>query len=270
MPEGDTVWGAARSLRAALAGQVIVRSDLRVPAHATADLRGWQVADVVSAGKHLLMRLHQEPQGQGVTLHTHLGMDGRWRVYSMRSRPHVTHRTRVILQTATCVAVGNSLPVVELLPTSEEHRIVDRLGPDCLGENWDIDTAVANLAAAPQRNIGHALLDQRNLAGVGNVYRSEVLFLRGIHPRARAGDVADLHTLVATAADLLTANRERTTRNTTGLLGRGRELFVYGRSGRPCLRCASTVLTADLPADKGETGQRVVYWCPRCQPTAGN
>ena len=260
------MWRAARTLRAGLAGAVLVRSDLRVPAHATADLRGWLVADVASAGKHLLMRLRRDGRASGVTLHTHLGMDGRWRIHPVHARLGINHRTRVILQTESAVAVGQALPVVELLPTADEHRILNRLGPDCLGEDWDVDRALANIAAAPQRNIGEALLDQRNLAGVGNVYRNEVLFLMGVHPGARVADVAHLRQLVGTAAELLTANRERVVRNTTGLVGRGRELFVYARAGSSCRKCASSILTAELPSDSARGAERVVFWCPRCQP----
>lgn len=265
MPEGDTVWRAARTLHNSLAGARIEASDLRVPAHATADLRDWRVLEVVSAGKHLLMRLDHESRSAPLTLHTHLGMDGRWIVHAVAEHARNSHRTRVVLRTNALTAVGHSLPVVELMRTADEHKVTKRLGPDCLGENWNLEVAVRNVAATPQRNIGSALLDQRNLAGVGNVFRSELLFIMGVHPSATVADVPNLELLIATAAKLLQDNRERVVRNTTGLSGRGRELFVYGRTHRNCRRCTTPIALAEIPNDTGSAMERVVFWCPRCQ-----
>ncbi len=180
MPEGDTVWQTAKRLDTALAGKVLTRSDLRVPKYATADLTGRTVLDVTPRGKHLLTRIEG-----GLTLHSHLRMDGTWRVYANGRRwsgGGLAHQIRVILGTADLTAVGYRLPVLELLRTPDEDRVVGHLGPDLLGPDWNPELALANLLADPARPLGEALLDQRNLAGIGNIYKSELCFLLGATP----------------------------------------------------------------------------------------
>ncbi|MDW4905499.1 DNA-formamidopyrimidine glycosylase family protein [Streptomyces sp. ADMS] len=260
MPEGDTVWQAARRLNDALAGKVLTRSDLRVPKYATADLTGRTVLDVTPRGKHLLTRVEG-----GLTLHSHLRMDGSWRVYENGRRwsGGPSHQIRAILGNADRTAVGYRLPVLELLRTGDEHRAVGHLGPDLLGPDWDPDQALANLLTAPARPLGEALLDQRNLAGIGNVYKSELCFLLGVTPWLPLRDLpADRITkLPALAKRLLEANRDRPVRSTTGR--RGQDMFVYGRAPRPCLRCHTPILVADQGDGSRE---RPTYWCPTCQP----
>ncbi|WP_267243794.1 DNA-formamidopyrimidine glycosylase family protein [Streptomyces sp. PR69] len=279
MPEGDTVWLTAHRLRRALAGHVLVRFDLRVPRHATADLTGRTVLDVVSRGKHLLTRIEG-----GVTLHSHLRMDGSWQVYRAgeRWRGGPAHQIRAVLGTRTDTAVGYRLPVLELMRTADEGAAVGHLGPDLLGPDWDPDAAVAHLTADPARPLGEALLDQRNLAGIGNVYRSELAFLARVTPWLPVGELPEgvPERLVATAHRLLEANKTRPERRTTsstasgaasGAASRGRQaprLYVYGREGLPCLRCGATVRRADQPDEAGAHGTgrtRPVYWCPACQ-----
>ncbi|MFJ8792422.1 DNA-formamidopyrimidine glycosylase family protein [Streptomyces sp. NPDC102462] len=259
MPEGDTVWQAARRLHGALAGRVLTRSDLRVPRYATVDLTGRTVLDVTPRGKHLLTRIEG-----GLTLHTHLRMDGAWRVYGDGERwsGGPAHQIRVILGTGEHTAVGYRLPVLELLRTTEESRVVGHLGPDLLGPDWDPETALANLLADPARPLGEALLDQRNLAGIGNVYKSELCFLLGVTPWLPVGALPDDRAaqLPALAKRLLEANRDRPVRTTTGR--RGQDLFVYGRAPRPCLRCHTQVRVADQGDGSRE---RPTYWCPHCQ-----
>src|SRR3954471_16240988 len=179
MPEGDTVWQTARRLHDVLAGRVLTRSDLRVPRFATADLTGRTVLDVTPRGKHLLARIEG-----GLTLHSHLRMDGSWKVYEPGRRwtGGPAHQIRAILGTENRTAVGYRLPVLELLRTTDEHRAVGHLGPDLLGPDWDPDRALANLLADPARSLGEALLDQRNLAGIGNVYKCELCFVLGATP----------------------------------------------------------------------------------------
>lgn len=259
MPEGDTVWRTARRLHTALAGRVLTGSDLRVPRHATADLRGMVVAEVLARGKHLLHRI-----GDDTTLHTHLRMEGSWHLYRPGHRwRRPGHQARVVLRTSAWDAVGFDLGVVELLPRAEEEHVVGHLGPDVLGPDWDLDAAVARLRADPDRAIGEALLDQRNLAGIGNLYKSEVCFVTGTHPLAAVRDVADLPRLVTRARDLLLANRERVAQTTTGDTGRGRQTYVYLRGGEPCRRCGTTVRALE----QGEPGrERQTFWCPSCQP----
>ncbi|MFD3500094.1 Fpg/Nei family DNA glycosylase [Streptomyces sp. NPDC058676] len=260
MPEGDTVWQAARRLHGALAGEVLTRSDLRVPKFATADLTGRTVLEVTPRGKHLLTRIEG-----GLTLHSHLRMDGSWKVYANDQRwtGGPTHQIRAILGTADRTAVGYRLPVLELLRTTDEHRAVGHLGPDLLGRDWNPDQALANLLADPARPLGEALLDQRNLAGIGNVYKSELCFLLGVTPWLPVGALpaARAAQLPALAKRFLEANRDRPIRTTTGR--RGQDLFVYGRAPRPCLRCHTPVRVADQGDGSRE---RPTYWCPTCQP----
>ena len=187
MPEGDTVWSAARRLGEALEGRQLTRTDFRVPRYATTDLTGRQVTQSLSRGKHLLTRVEG-----GVTVHTHLKMDGAWRVRPASERPAGGHRIRLVLGNDTWQAIGYQLGIVEVLPTEREDEVVGHLGPDLLGPDWDPDEAVRRLKASPDRPIGEALLDQRNLAGIGNVYKCEVLFLRGVQPWRPAGQIEDL------------------------------------------------------------------------------
>lgn len=260
MPEGDTVWRTARSLHTALAGAMVVRSDLRVPRLATVDLTGRRVLGVVPRGKHLLTRLDG-----GLTLHSHLGMEGSWRLYRSGARwtGGPGHRIRAVLGTDGVSAVGYALPLLELLRTADEPQAVGHLGPDLLGPDWDPDEAARRLSADPARPLGEALLDQRNLAGIGNVYRSELCFLARTAPWTPVRLGPDPHRLVEVARRLLDANKVHGARSTTGNRSRGRLLYVYGRAGAPCRRCGTPVRSAEL----GPSGEkRIAYWCPRCQP----
>jgi endonuclease-8 len=188
-------------------------------------------------------------------------MDGAWRVYAAGRRwsGGPAHQIRVALHTRAAVAVGYHLHELALVPTEVEETLVGHLGPDLLGPDWDPAEAVRRLAARPDRPIGEALLDQRNLAGIGNMYKCEVLFLRGVSPWRPVGEVADLPALVGLAHQLLTANRGRWTQSTTGSLRRTTTSYVYGRRAQPCRRCGGPIQQRDL-------GDRVTYWCPHCQP----
>ena len=260
MPEGDTVYRAARLLDRALTGRILLRAELRVPQHATANLLGAEVVETVPRGKHLLTRLARDDDRW--TLHTHLKMDGIWRTYRVGRRwDRPSFQARVVLGVESLEAVGFSLGTVELLPTAAEDSAVGHLGPDLLGPDWDPTEAVRRLQQDPSRPVKEALLDQRNLAGIGNVYAAELLFLAGSHPQTPAGDLPDLPRLVRRAQQALDLNKDRTTRTLTGNLRA--PLWVYGRDGAPCRRCR----TAVRKADQGPVGQeRVTYWCPRCQP----
>jgi endonuclease VIII len=260
MPEGDMVWLAAKRLRSALAGRGLTRSDFRVPALSTVDLSGHVVHEVVSRGKHLLFRFDS-----GLTLHTHFMMDGTWRIFrpGERWRGGPPWQVRAVLENTDWQAVGYRLPVVELLPTAEEPRVVGHLGPDLLGPDWDLAEAVRHTAATPDRPIGLALLDQRNLAGIGNLYKAETCFLRGVSPWTPTGEVPDLPAMIALARRLLDANKEGYAQCTTGDLRRGRSHWVYDRARQPCWRCGTLIAVAmqgQAPAD------RATYWCPHCQP----
>jgi endonuclease VIII len=259
MPEGDTVWNTARVLERALAGDVLTGSDFRVPQLATTDLTGWTVAESASRGKHLLLRLTRD--GQARTLHSHLRMEGVWRAYAPGERwiARPAHLIRVVLRTKRSVVVGYHLHELTLIPTDQEARFLGYLGPDLLGPDWDPEEAVRRMREQPDTSIGEALLDQRNLAGVGNLYKSETLFLRGLWPWTPVRDVADLAGTVTLAQKLLASNMGRWTQTTTGSLRRGETSYVYGRRAYPCRRCGTAIR-------KAEQGDRVTYWCPRCQP----
>jgi endonuclease VIII len=260
MPEGDTVFRAARELHRALAGRTLTRTDFRVPRFATADLAGEPVREVVARGKHLLHRI-----GDDWTLHTHLKMEGSWRVYldgARWNRP--AHEARVVLEADRVQAVGFALGVVELLRRDAEDDAVGHLGPDLLGPDWDAAEAARRLAAAPERPVFVALLDQRNLAGLGNVYANELCFLRGLDPHRPVGEVGDLAPVIDLARRLIVTNRDRSARVTTGVDRAGQRVWVYSRGGQPCRRCGTRIRSGELGADA--LSERFVWWCPRCQP----
>jgi len=250
MPEGDTVWHTADTLRQALVGRTLTRCDVRVPRFATVDLTGRLVDEVCSRGKHLFIRVGS------ASIHSHLKMDGSWRVTSRATRND--HRIRIILEANDVRVVGIDLGVLEILERAHDRDVVAHLGPDLLGADWDPQVAVANLSADPDRPIAAALLDQRVLAGIGNVYCNELCFVSGRLPTAPVSAVSDPHRLVARARDMLWANRYRWNRCTTGDTRAGRQLWVYGRAGQSCRRCGT-------PIDHDDSGERVAYWCPACQ-----
>ncbi|MBO0853232.1 MAG: Fpg/Nei family DNA glycosylase [Nocardia sp.] len=256
MPEGDAVYLTAARLRTALEGKTLTRSDFRVPRYATLDLRGRRVESVGSYGKHLFVRT------EALSIHTHLKMEGSWRVYRPGQRwtkPGFT--ARLVLATADAEAVGFSLGLVEVLSLTDEHTAVDHLGPDLLGPNWDAAQALRRLGADPRRPIGLALLDQTTMAGVGNIYRSEICFAERIHPGTPVAAVPDLPGLVDTAHRILTRAAHHPPWPAA----------VYGRQHRPCRRCGSMIVVRMLGPDSASarTSERGIYFCPRCQPTPG-
>jgi endonuclease-8 len=263
VPEGDTLWRAARTLHGALAGQQVTGFASSLP-EVAAVARGLRVAgrtlDAVEArGKHLLVRF-----SGGVTLHTHLGLHGAWHLYRTGSRwQRSPARARAVVRTATAVAVCFDAPVVEWIgPLSEAaHPSLASLGPDLLATGFDAAAAVRGLRARGDDEIAVALLDQRALCGIGNVYKSELLFLCGMSPFRLVRDLDDatLALLVDTARTLLRRNLGPGARRTTAA-GQRSALFVYGRTGRGCLRCRTKIESRA----QGEQA-RTTYWCPRCQ-----
>lgn len=263
MPEGDTVYRAAHNLDAALHGAVLTRCDVRVPRYATVDLTGETVERVAARGKHLLMHV-----GASI-IHSHLKMEGAWHLYRPGARwRRPAHEARIVLGTAEWSAVGFALGKLEILPRAAEDDVVGYLGPDVLGADWDADEAERRIAAVPERAIGLALLDQRNLAGIGNVYRNEVCFLRGVLPMRPVQQVSDLPRLIGLAKRVMEANKNRVDRTLTGDTRSGRQDWVYGRAGKPCRRCGTTIrggmLGDPVQSGRGST-DREIYWCPRCQ-----
>ncbi|MFL6089998.1 MAG: DNA-formamidopyrimidine glycosylase family protein [Aeromicrobium sp.] len=257
MPEGDTVWFTARRLHRALAGQALTVCDVRVPQHATVDLTGQTVDEVISRGKHLLIRVGE------TTIHSHLRMEGIWEVYEHGERwRHPTHSARVILSNAGVQAVGFWLGMVDVVPRSEESRVVGHLGPDLLGPDWDPDVAIANLARDPERAVFLALHDQRNLAGLGNEYVNELLFLSGALPTRPVSDV-ELPALVDRAHRVISTNRDRRARTFTGSTRRNETTWVFNRDRQACRRCGTPLQRGELGDDP--TRERQAWWCPHCQ-----
>lgn len=259
MPEGDTVWLTAQRLDQALRDRVLTVGELRVPQLATVELTGDAVTEVTARGKHLLTRL-----GSGRTLHSHLRMDGSWYLTraGIRPRRHPEHMIRARLGNDDWIATGYRVHDLRLVRTQDEEQLVGHLGPDLLGPDWDAERAVANLQTRPDRVIGDALLDQRVLAGIGNLYKCETLFVQRVHPWTPVGDVPDILAVVTTAHRLLRANRDHPEQSTTGLVRRGEEHWVYRRTGEPCRRCG-TAITAAQQGEQPFT--RTTWWCPRCQ-----
>jgi endonuclease-8 len=258
VPEGDTVYRAAARLQAALGGKVLTRSDFRVPAFATLDLVGRTVDEVVPRGKHILHRIGD------LTVHSHLKMEGRWDVYAPGDRwRRPAHQARCILDAEGVSTVGFALGILEVVPRESEDDIVGYLGPDLLGPDWDADLALTNLLADPERPVGLALLDQRVLAGLGNVYRAELCYLRGVLPTRPVSEVDDPVRMIDLAKRLIMANRDRSERITTGNSRPGQRFWVYNRAGKPCLRCRTRIQHGQL--GDTELTLRDTYWCPNCQ-----
>lgn len=256
VPEGDTVFQTATRLNKALAGDQVVRFELRVPQAAAADLSGDTVAQVVARGKHLLMRIGDH------SLHSHLKMEGRWDVYPPGGRwRRPAFQARAIVGTSRADAVGFDLAQIDLVPTRDEGRLIEHLGPDPLADDWDPVEATVRLGADP-RPVHVALLDQRNVAGFGNEYANEVFFVRGILPTTPANQT-DAAAVIDIAARMIRSNRDRVVRTFTGDARRGRTTWVYRRERQPCRRCGTAIVGGALGADPSR--ERILFWCPSCQ-----
>ena len=260
MPEGDSVWKAARRMREQLVGRTVVASDFRVPQHATADLSGRGITAFDSYGKHMLTRFTG-----GITLHTHFEMDGAWQVVGPgKVLPRsFDDEIRLVLSTDGPTAYALRMPVLELIETAREDETVGHLGPDLLGPSWDEDLAVARLLREPDRPLGGALLDQKNLAGIGNLWAVETCYLRGHSPWTPVREV-DLLALVRLVRKMLRHSLEHPGQVTTGDTRRGMTHWVYGRADRPCRRCRTPVQWRD--SITGTPYSRETWWCPSCQP----
>ncbi|MCA0293969.1 MAG: Fpg/Nei family DNA glycosylase [Actinobacteria bacterium] len=292
MPEGDTVFRTCARLHEALAGRELLAAQLRWPSLSTARLDGMVVTGVVPRGKHILLRLDT-----GWTLHSHLKMEGQWRIertVDEEHHPHPTvpeeprarnepgasrraatpraadlerrypsHDVRAILVTDPWTALGLRLGQLDLVRTSEESTLVGHLGPDILDPYFDPTDAVANLAAS-RTSIGAALLDQRNLAGIGTLWASETLFAERTSPWATDPRPELLGRLVARARRLMSAaaTSDSPVQTSTGSRREGENTYVHGRSGRPCRRCGTTVRVAPIGPP---TRERVMFYCPTCQ-----
>ena len=267
MPEGDTIFRTADVLRAALLGRRVTaaRAQARPGLRRVPDLSrviGATVGSVEPRGKHLLIGFDN-----GLTMRSHLRMTGSWHRYRPGEpwrRP--LRQATAILETAESVVVAFNTPVVELLTDADlrRSRSLTTLGPDLLSADFDADEALRRLRERDAEALANALLDQRAVAGIGNVYKSEVAFLEGLDPWAPVAVFSDpeLRAALRTARRLLALNTGGGARVTTGTTLRGHSLWVYGRVGRPCRRCGTRIEVARQGALA-----RLTYWCPHCQPS---
>ena len=273
MPEGDSIFRAARTLHRALAGALVTRFESMFPAltrvHDDAPLTGRTVESVQSIGKHILMRFSGD-----LILRTHMRMNGSWHIYRPGEpwkRPR--RDMRIIVGTAGFEAIGFNIPVAEFMAGRDlqRHDELRRLGPDLLGADFDEDEAFRRVRAHASETIADVLLNQRVMAGVGNVYKSEVLFACGVNPFRPASEVTDaqVRNLIATARRFLQLNvgtqwAPMTTyaglRRTTGSGDPAERLWVYGRARQPCRKCGTPIDVKPQGADV-----RLTYWCPKCQ-----
>ena len=265
MPEGDTVHRTAERLRPMIGHEVTAARARpgpglrRVPD--LSRLVGARVLSVEARGKHLLIGFER-----GMTIRSHLRMTGSWRIApSPAPRTWPMHRASAIIESRAWTAVAFSTPVIELLTDAELRRSqpLASLGPDLLSGDFDPDEALNRLRLRDGEELGSALLDQRAVAGIGNVYKSEVAFLERMDPWSRVAAFHDdqLRAALATARRLLLANLVGGPRSTTGRGTPGDRLWVYRRSGRPCRRCGSAIRSRP----QGDPA-RLTWWCPTCQP----
>jgi len=274
VPEGDSIFRAARTLNQALAGKVVVRFESMLPllnrVHEDHPLTGRTIDSVKSVGKHLLMQF-----SGGLTLRTHMRMSGSWHIYRPGEPWQRPRRDmRIVLATSDFEAVGFNIPVAELIRDSRVASEMSRaVGPDLLDEVFDAGEALHRLRAQATSEIGDALLNQRAMAGVGNVYKSETLFSARINPFIRVEQLTDdqLADIIETARKLLRVNVTAASaplttyiglRRTTGRDGPDERLWVYGRARRPCRRCGTAIQVRKQGRDA-----RLTYWCETCQPS---
>lgn len=273
MPEGDTIFRAARTLDRALRGErveefrTVLAQLSRVDENSA--VAGRIIEGVEAAGKHLLMRFERD-----LVLRTHLRMHGSWHIYRRGERWRKSvHTMRIAIITPSWEAVGFNIPDAELL---NEHALatsnpLQRLGPDLLATSFDEEEAFRRLRATGSSAILDALLNQTVLAGIGNVFKSEILFLHGIHPERAVSELDDeiLRQVIATSRRLLRQNvTDPATgvatwsggRRTTRSANRAEGLYVYGRGGKPCRRCGTPIAWGRRGRDARST-----YWCPTCQ-----
>jgi endonuclease-8 len=264
MPEGDTILRAANTMHRALAGRVVTAFESMFPLVArTADthrLVGRGIESVSARGKHLLMTF-----SGGLVLHTHMRMNGSWHLYRPGERWLRPRRDmRLVIATKEILAVGFNVPVAELLTPRDlvRHRDLGALGPDLLHPEFDRAEAVRRMRARGEEAIADILLDQRAVAGIGNVFKSEILFVAGVDPFKPASRLSDndLGRLLDIARELLAVSVRVGQRTTRSSLDPRARLWVYGRGGKPCRRCRTPI-----QAKKTGPAARLTYWCPRCQ-----
>jgi len=273
MPEGDTIFRAAQTMHRALAGHAVTRFESVLPALERVDhdrpIAGRTIDAVTSRGKHLLMTFSGD-----LILHTHMRMNGSWHLYRPNERwQRAARDMRIVLATDNFVAVGFDVPVAEFITARDllRHKALAELGPDLLDAGFDRLEAIRRMRSHGGEIVADVLLDQRVLSGIGNVFKSEILFAAGIDPFGMVADLpdTDLERIIDLALKQLRASvldRSQTLspvsgRRTTGSLDPSAKLWVYGRGGKPCRRCGTPIQAKAAGLDA-----RLTYWCPRCQP----
>lgn len=254
MPEGDTLFRIADTLSRALGGKQVTRFETGLAKLAAVDrdapIAGRTIERVEARGKHLLMRF-----SGGLILRTHLRMNGAWHIYRPGERwQKARSRARIAIETADFVAVGFDIPVADFISDAKLARdpALSTLGPDLLAPDFDLAEARRRLRARGGP-IGEALLDQRALAGIGNIYKCEALFASGVHPETPTAALGDgeLTALLEVARKLLSAGAHE---------ARPRRM-VYDRTGQPCRRCGERI-----EVERHGASARATWWCPHCQP----
>jgi endonuclease-8 len=275
LPEGDSIFRTARTLHRALAGRPVTRFESVFPKLTRVDgdapLRGRIVERVESRGKHLIIWF-----SGGLVLRTHMRMKGAWHLYRPGERwQRPRHEMRIVLETSDVHAIAFNVPVAEFIAAGAvlEAEALRTLGPDPLSDGFDAADAAARIGARGTMEIADALLDQTAIAGIGNIFKSEVLFAGRVHPFTKVSELSaeDIGRLVTIAVKFLRVNVAETAgsggivtysglRRTTGRSDPGARLWVYGRAGKPCRRCGTPISSR-----KQGPHARSTYWCPRCQ-----
>ncbi|APT92991.1 endonuclease [Corynebacterium phocae] len=271
MPEGDSVLQLSNRLQF-MVGREVTKTSVRVPRYALASFDGMTCQRIWPYGKHLLMRFDE------LILHTHLKMEGQWAMHYAGDRWRKPgHTARVVLQLAhtprDIEVVGHSLGFVEVYPVENYEARIAHLGPDMLNPEWesngDREEVIRRMLARPTRAVGAALLDQKVVAGIGNEYRAEACFIAGVHPATPVAEV-DVEKIIDISRKIMWANRNEPVRVTTGVKRGGETAYVFGRNRKRCRRCGELIKKdllggPDAGGDEGEL-ERVIWWCPSCQP----
>ncbi len=279
MPEGDSVLQLSNRLQW-MTGRTVRHTDIRVPRFATENFDGEEVIRVWPYGKHLFMHIGDR------VIHTHLKMEGVWAIHRAGQRwRRPGFSARIVLRFSPQHAggeeieiVGHDLGFVRVFKFADYPQVIAHLGPDILAEDWEADgrdEAIARIMQRPERTLGAALLDQKNVAGIGNEYRAEVMFLVGMHPEVKVGQVGEVGVTktIDLARRVMWDNRLEPHRVFTGDRRAGQGNWVFGRAGKACRRCGAAIQQATLGGrwaggdpdlDSAEL-ERIIWWCPSCQ-----
>jgi endonuclease-8 len=272
MPEGDSIFRAARALHRAMAGRIVTHFESAYPALTRVaedhPIEGRTIESVTSRGKHLLITFSGD-----LVLHTHMRMNGSWHLYPTGARWQRPARDmRVVVGTEKAVAVGFNIPIAELLTSRDiaRHKDLSALGPDLLAGEFDASEVIRRIRERGRDAIGDLLLNQRVVSGIGNIFKSEILFLARVDPFTPAASLSDdvLDRILTIAREQLAANvmtRTQTLSTATGIrttrsLDPSAKLWAYGRGGKPCRNCGSPI-----QARKTGVDARITYWCAQCQ-----